>query len=227
MNVPRGTFRPLKLPLILAAACSISLKTEARRIIHSANTSITGGQWSGLDLDSLRPCHPPAEYQLSGRCDMGTSGAHTVGVFSRVKVGDVFWIKNAVTTRRGAHESLVVRAVHGMRLHEIDDAGAIAEGVAAFADLHYDADQIKGDPIYGSAYIRLIRDASTTMRNRWARSELHARVQLVGARPRDCFALMWANLHGIAAWTENPWVWRYQFVYISLPPELAGNYRGV
>lgn len=207
-------------------ALRLGIKTQTRRVIHQANTGLTGGKWAGLDTASLRPCHPSTEYALSGRCDMGTSGAHTVGVFSHVRVGDVFWIKHAGNGRTSARDSMVVTAITPSRLHEIDDKGAIAEGVAVFGLIVQDMRDVKGDPLYGNGYLELFRELTPTGKRVWADTEIHSLVQNYGASPRDCFALLWAVQYGPGGWLANPWVWCYSFAYFPQTPELAALNRG-
>lgn len=101
------------------------------------------------------------------------------------------WRPSIHMPRWASRLTLDVLSVRVERLHAIDDADAMREGV-------YGCRRCGG---HGIDPVRVGHDPD------WC-----AKCGGAGPRPRDDFAALWDSINGARApWSSNPWVWRVEF----------------
>lgn len=151
MNVPRGTqprtrrdawrVKCLLLPRPWRIALLRGLKTELRVPLSSRNCVVHPGKFGGLDLESgrARPGTVATIPQLRARCLFPSGSSRAVTVTPTFCRGDLLWVRAARRSRKASRLTLEVLSVDVVRVRDMSDADARAEGVAAlpFRLRHY------------------------------------------------------------------------------------------
>lgn len=233
-DVSRGTAPAVSMRFTepLRVAIEVGWKTQSRRVLGPRNSLLTRGNFHSLDLASG---HPDGFEPVSSlRCRINTTGGdrRSVVVESRIKPPALLWPRVGqggwLATRESATKLMRVHSVGCMRLNDLSEDDAYAEGVRIFAELAY------GTPLqaiaFGSFVTKGLRAAEAarayeylhyevlgkTRGAQWRRGAVHQ--DLVGGRgatARDAFALLWETLNGTGSWQQNPWVWCYRWELVS------------
>jgi hypothetical protein len=137
MNVPRGTIlggvvRPLSVRNAVADAFRADLKTTHRVPVTHENSEVTPGHFRGLDLESGRAGRDPDSNapRIRARCRFDSGAVRVVSVSPVVAIGDLFWMRAGTEPRARSLITLEVATVNVARLQDMNDAAALAEGVA-------------------------------------------------------------------------------------------------
>lgn len=211
----------------LRLAIEVGWKTQSRRLLSAHNSETTRGDFQALDLASG---HPDGLSPVSSlRCRINTRGGdrRSVVVEPRIRPGALLWPRVGqagwLATRESADKLMRVTSVQCVRLNDLSEDDAHAEGIRIYAELCHGTafSQIKrgefgtkGVPQHDAArayeYL-LYHQLGKTRAAQWRRGSIHQDVVGRPASARDAFALLWEVLNGTGSWQRNPWVWCYRW----------------
>lgn len=195
-------------------AIETSLKTQTRRPITPTNCSLTRGTLGQVDFSSGRPDQLQPVSSLRCRLETAAGDRRSTVIIPRIRASQLLWCRRGQTgmfaKRSSAQFLLRVDSVAPVRLNDISEADALAEGVLIFCPPELRADD-HPVPLKG-AYRFQLEQLGRIQRQRWAGNMIHREVEARGTpTARDCFALLWESINGPGSWALNPWVWCYRF----------------
>lgn len=199
-------------------------KTETRRPFSNGNCQLDRGEFKALDLASGRPDGLSPVSSL--KCRVVTKGGdrRSVTVSPRIRPGQLLWPRRGqsgpAAKRVNARLAMRVTHVACVRLNDLSDAEAYAEGIRIFSETACKMESAADiwRPVFVSqAYVFLLEQLGPKRQAQWCAGPIHQ--DIVGRPPsaRDAFALLWESVNGTGSWRANPWVWRYVFVAESVP----------
>ena len=202
-----------------------NLKTQTRRPLTEGNCqlSIAGAQLANLVLSSGRPDLGWPVTSLRCRMETPGGGRRSVVVAPRIKANTVLWPrrgqKGEAAKRENARFLMLVTAVAAVRLNDISEEDALAEGVRVFCPPEIEAATAQPAAVLEAAYaFQLEHLGGKTRVAAWLAGAKHREVRARGhVTARDCFALLWESINGQGSWSANPWVWRYKFRKVAPP----------
>lgn len=221
-KVPRGTgYRQMRFAPAMVQAILAGMKTQTRRVMKGTNSRIDRGtiKFYQLDFSSGRPDGQVPVSALRCRTVSPAGDRRSVVVLPRIVPGMMLWPRQGqsgrLARRANAPVFMRVASVRAVRLNDISEADALAEGVEVFSKLPRPLAAALGTRLE-SAYDFLIGQLDETQAGRWRAGPLHQEMAARGrTTARDCFALLWEYVNGAGSWAENPWVWAYEFSVVA------------
>ena len=138
MSVPRGTqvrkletvkSRPLTVRKDVADGFLANITRTLRVCVTHENSLVSPGSFAGVDLESGRQ----RDGTLRARCSF-EAGTRAVTISSKIKAGDLFWVRADARGRDESTLTVEVLDVDVSRLQDMTDQDALAAGAALFAN---------------------------------------------------------------------------------------------
>jgi hypothetical protein len=219
--VPRGTrVVGLRFTEPMYQAIRLGEKTQTRRPLTTGNSELSRGDFERVDFSSGRPDGLWPVAALRARIEAENGDRRSVQIIPRIKANTALWCRRgqsgAGAKRENAEFLLQVESVAPMRLNDISDEDAIAEGILVFCPPEIRRTSTTVAALIAGAYDFQLEQMGKKYAARWRAGAIHQEVRARGEpHPRDCFALLWESINGMQSWAANPWVWRYTFRKVS------------
>lgn len=189
--------------------------------IMAGNARPSRGEFREVDIDSARvkaTALGPVAY-LSARITVPQGYRRTIQVWPRVSPGAFLWI-HAVGHSRKDPVCLRVSQVQACRLHDLGELDAAEEAQQSF--LHRYAKSPSDTFDTPLLYRRAVQDLfPPRTRPKWEQTDAHYGTTRSAVLSRTVFLMRWAFEHGFPSYLANPWVWRYRFVVLRMPADVA------
>jgi len=213
--VPRGTrFVGMRFNPAMVRAADLGWKTQTRRVMTQSNSTIDRGAFvfSQIDFSSGRPSRAYPVSELRCRAVTASGERRSVSVVPRILPNAVLWPRRGQSgpgaMRKNAPFFLPVVSVAAVRLNDITEEDALAEGIEIFDPNARLGSQARLDAVYAFQLAQLGKMRAAKWRAGAVHQEMVARGRSCA---RDCFALLWESINGPGSWQKNPWVWAYKF----------------
>lgn len=197
----------------MVVAIDVGQKTETRRTRGLNRINVFPDRWSFVDMPSTVTMDGKYRFRnneikgieiLDIKCPFGKPGdviwvreAHEkckrgfryrAGNISSIPVTGK-WKPSIHMPKKATRHWLKIKAIRVERLHEINEVGAINEGVQLVS--------------HHNQWLNYLAYITATPAEMWVRY------------PRESFRTLWIKINGEFSWKYNPWVWVIQFEKIN------------